>query len=508
MSKTTNDIRRFLFTCSGEDNYILKKCSTKIQARFALLGFFVVCIFIGCFLSATFFTKSLFDSAKWVSLPMGLIWGAVIVNLYLLLLHTISPTIIPLSSKKKKGMGEKISSEKTQFLTVSMCLRLAFMSLLAVITAQPLNVAFLSSSVELELEKHKILERVKLYTLSNETLIQQELQGLSEFNQRIIQKVTPEDAPNIHRNLLFVNNKIVADQAFIAFVSNRIKQLEVMEENWYLNEKESRKKQRLLKDIESQLNLELGSDQYFMQQLTAFQINGSIGDDYKIFQANLADLVQKKLDNYNSLSQLLEKSNFYIKTIQLLLMHNQASWIISSLVCLLFLLPIYFKYKVRDVSSAIFKRENSTNSEIVRLREELINTRDFNWLERKIKTIAINNIKTSDYYFHRMLIEHRIILEEYEQTKSKFSEILTDKNFNYNQASWSRLYLFIEKMREVDVNLCKEYVSQISSEYKDETIVKYEYWLDMPFRTKRIQTIKIKNTESDLLDFIYNQNGN
>ena len=56
----------------------------------------------------------------------------------------------------------------------------------------------------------------------------------------------------------------------------------------------------------------------------------------------------------------------------MLLAENPVSWFVTLLVCLLFLLPIYFKYKVRNLSAVIFKIQEQNEPEIIRLREELI----------------------------------------------------------------------------------------------------------------------------------------
>lgn len=37
-------------------------------------------------------------------------------------------------------------------------------------------------------------------------------------------------------------------------------------------------------------------------------------------------------------------------------------------------------------------------------------------------------------------------------------------------------------------------------------MIKYEYWLDSPFRTKMRSITKTSNDEKELLDFLYNQN--
>lgn len=344
MNKPLSDKYLFLFTCSGEDNYILKRCNWSIQKRFALIGCFVLLIFIGCFFSATLFTFSLFEGFLLFDVLFGIIWGAIIANIYLLLLHTISPAIIPLSAKMNTKKINYNIENKSSFFSLSMALRIIFMILLAVIIAQPLNIVILSSS---------------------------------------------------------------------------------------------------------------------------------------------------------------ENSSSYIKSIQILLVENQWSWFITFLVCLIFLLPIYFKYKARDISTKIFLLENH-EPEIVKLRNELINTTDFNWLENKILAIDINQIKTSDYYFMRMLIEHKTILIEYKQTKQKFSGILTANVKQYNKSVKDKINPLLEKLKSINLKRYQEYKKLEDEELKDEIIVKYEHWLDMPFRTKRAQTVAITNTEVGLLDFLYN----
>lgn len=506
MNKAVNEIRLFLFTCSGEDNYILKKCSAKIQTRFALIGFFVLLIFSGCLFSATCFAYSLFEGAKWASLPIGIIWGAVVVNMYLLLLHTISPAIIPLSTKNKtKNSFQKI--EKTiNIPSFSMFLRLGFMALLAIIIAQPLNVFMISTTVESSIEKHKIVERVKLYALTNKELIKNELLNQKEFNQKILDRLNEDLASTTKAQIAIINSKIERDNQFIIITSKKLKHLNTIDSDLFLTDKAELEKKKLLNQLDNLLNDELASDADFIATINSTSIDGSLKEDYITYKNNLINLITEKTDNYNALNDLLNKSNFYIKTIQLLLIENPVSWFITILVCLTFLLPIYFKYKVRDLSTSLFYKNPNNQSDIKQLREELIHTKDYRWLENKIKSINIGSINTSDYYFQRMLIEHKIILEEYDETKSKFSEILTSNIKKYNKTSSDRLFHLQEKLKNINLLKYNTISQRISDEYKNELMIKYEYWLDSPFRTKRKNTPRsISNNEESLLDFIYNQ---
>lgn len=504
MNKAVNGIRLFLFTCSGEDNYILKKCSSKIQRRFALIGFFVLLIFLGCFFSASFFAYSLFEGAKWASLPMGIIWGAVVVNMYLLLLHTISPAIIPLSTKNNSKNGFQKNEKTESILSFSMFLRLGFMVLLAIIIAQPLNVVMISSSVKSSIEKHKIAERVNLYTLTNKELIKNELHNQKEFNQKIVDRLNEDFASTTKAQIAIINSKIERDNEFILITSKKLNYLNKIDEDLFLTDKAKLVKKELLIQLDNILSEELASDADFITTVRSTSIDGSLKEDYITYKNNLINLVTEKTNNYNALNHLLNKSNFYIKTIQLLLAENPVSWFVTLLVCLLFLLPIYFKYKVRNLSAVIFKIQEQNEPEIIRLREELINTTNFNWLEKKIKSTNIKNIRTSDYYFLRMLIEHKIIFEEYEETKSKFSNILTDKIRKCTQNSNSRLQPLLEKLKQVNLAKYNEISKQIFEEYVEEEMIKYEYWLDCPFRTKKILIPSIINNEIGLLDFVYN----
>lgn len=510
MNKAANEIRLFLFTCSGEDNYILKRCSAQIQTRFALIGFFVLLIFIGCFFSATFFIISLFDGAKWVSLPMGIIWGAVIVNMYLLLLHTISPAIIPLSTKRKKNKSSDsnldLNQTENRFFTLSMNLRIGFMMLLAVIIAQPLNVFILSSSVKNSIEKHKISERIKLYSLTNKQLIKEELSNQKEFNNKIITRLNLEESRLVTSHLNLINSKIKTDKSFVINAAKKLREFNKMDEKFSLNSQEKERKAKILNELENLLNNELTSDKNFTITINSIAVEGSLKTDFNKFKNNLNILVNDKIKNYESLNVLLNKSNFYIKTIQLLFIENPLSWFITLCICALFLLPIYFKYRVRNLCSTTFKNKEKNELEIIKLRAELINTTNFNWLENKIKSINITNIRTSDYYFQRMLIEHRIILEEYDDTKKLFKKNLTHNIQLFNKASLEKLNPLLENLKQYNIQKYNEISKTVFKEYIDEEMIKYEYWLDSPFRTKMRLITKTSNDEKGLLDFIYDQN--
>ena len=134
-------IRDRLCVFSGEDFSIIRKCEPNIQFYFSLIGGFVLAILICCFISAFLFTESLFNNPI-QDLGIAIIWGFIVTNLYVLLLYTISPAILPTSLKKNnfKVIEGKVNSINTSFI-----LRIILLVILAIIIAQPLNVWLLSN---------------------------------------------------------------------------------------------------------------------------------------------------------------------------------------------------------------------------------------------------------------------------------------------------------------------------------------------------------------------------
>lgn len=134
MNKTINQLRLFLCTFSGEDDFIIRRCPKEIQLSFAAIGFFVILIFIGCFISATTFTYSIFDQNALISAPFGIFWALMISLIYLLLLYTITPPILPNRNKKAQSLSNDLnSSNENNIFSITMLLRVVFMLLMAII---------------------------------------------------------------------------------------------------------------------------------------------------------------------------------------------------------------------------------------------------------------------------------------------------------------------------------------------------------------------------------------
>lgn len=139
MSSILKSISNNLCKLSGEDFAIIQKCSKKIRIHFTWIGFFVLLILICCFISAFYFTEHLFHS-EILDVLVGFIWGYIVTNMYVLLLYTITPTLLPTKSKNKKKL---FVAQKFNF-SLSMIIRVVMMLLLAIVTAQPLSVMILN----------------------------------------------------------------------------------------------------------------------------------------------------------------------------------------------------------------------------------------------------------------------------------------------------------------------------------------------------------------------------
>lgn len=152
MKKIFHKTRNRLLIFSGEDKQIIELTNDEYTKNaFAKIGFFVIIIFVFCWVSAILFVSHLFENSIILSIIVGLIWGVLITNLYLLLLYTISPAILPISIKKKKNISNTDIINNADIETpfnFSFIFRISLILLLAIIIIQPFNVLFFSPSFE------------------------------------------------------------------------------------------------------------------------------------------------------------------------------------------------------------------------------------------------------------------------------------------------------------------------------------------------------------------------
>ncbi|MGV7106430.1 DUF4407 domain-containing protein [Flavobacterium sp. U410] len=452
------NIRLKLTTLSGEDGYVLKRCSASLKVYFAVIGFFVLLVFVGCFISATTFTYSLFDENSFISTPFGLLWASIITIIYLLLLYTISPPTLP--SKYKTNNGEVVVDEKdhTRFFTFSMFLRLGFMILLAVIIAQPLNVYFLSSSIEPSLEKFKQLQKANMIMAIDSLFIEDELRAKIDFEKHARLKLTDKEFIVAKQKASGLNSKLLSDRVFISKAYNLLDSIEKY--NFKpLFIQQNIKQDSLIGELILLLNSEIESDINYQTNLALLPIpNLKISDEFNSYRNQLNKIISSKIKNYRNLEQLLSKSNFYIQKIKIVLHENIFSWMITLCVIIIFLLPIRMKFLVRNKKFYVFKRE----------------------------------------------IEKRVVIDFYEDFKFQYSKILENKIQKVNNDIQDRLFVALLKIREINKDKYNEILKEVKQELYPEKISFHEIWQDPPFRTKRILDDAKFSSEKDFINSLYN----
>ncbi len=464
MNKAINRLRLFFCTFSGEDEHIIRACKPSIQISFAIIGSFVMFVFVGCWVSASSFMAELFEgSSKWLSIPIGILWALLLTNMYLLLLYTVSPTLLPVAKKKSgKGKVRKLvveSPEETpkSTFTPSFVFRVAFISLLAIIIAQPLNVLLLSSFSERSLLNHKTEYRINMMIVADSSLIRQEVQNQADFYQNINTKIHVNDSLTVASNVQLLNDKVANDEAFL--IKSKLLLDSLSKWNKLPIGKNIKRRDSLRMVLSGLLNDELNSDDIFIASIDNVQFtDNQLQSDFENYRISLKNTIEAKIENYKRLDELLGKSNFYVKTIQILLSENPLSWIITIIVCGIFLLPIYWKFSIRNYGG---------------------------------------------FYENKKHIENKIVHDDYNDFKKTYSLIFENKLRQYNRQTWLTSLHLLHKLENFNPERYTEFIQKIKAEIAEEPVSKYEYWADPPFRTKRKQSDKHLSSEEELLKTIY-----
>ncbi|MFD2890880.1 DUF4407 domain-containing protein [Flavobacterium chuncheonense] len=452
------DIRLKLTTFSGEDGYILKNSPNNLKVSFAVIGFFVMLIFIGCFTSATTFTYSLFDENPLISIPFGILWATIITIIYLLLLYTISPPTLPNKYKVKDRIIITDESNHNRFFTASMLLRLGFMTLLAIIIAQPINVYFLSKTVDPSLEKFIQLQKANMAIVADSLFVKDELKAKEDFEKVIRLKLNTQELNLVSSRLNNLNSKINLDREFIDKSYSLLDSIRKYDSK-PLFVSINTKQDSLVRELNNLLHIEVQSDLSYQSDIRSTTIpNSKIEEEFTIFIKQLDKIISNKINNYDNLEVLLSKSNFYIQRIKLLLYENISSWFITCLVIIIFLYPIQLKFWVRNKRFYVKKRE----------------------------------------------IEEKIVLEAYESFRIEYSQILENKIDMVNDKVFKALMVDLSKIKELNKQRYDILLKEIKEELKFEKIEFYENCENPPFRTiKRSDTTRF-SSEKEFLDLLYN----
>ncbi len=202
-------ITNFLWILSGEDYRIIKQCHKKAQILFGSIGLFVLLIFLLCFTSSYFSFLKIFDNST-IGIPLGLFFAWMLTNIYLLLLYTLAKDVLPNNHNPKARV-------------LSLTLRLALVTFIAVIMSKPLEILIFQDIIEKDLSEFKI-DKLEKYTTLTESYYEREFQNL----ERTINGLKTVNSDNSEQDLKYYQNlirqKIDAKNTALTEMERRIDQ--------------------------------------------------------------------------------------------------------------------------------------------------------------------------------------------------------------------------------------------------------------------------------------------
>jgi hypothetical protein len=443
----------FFSYISGEDISIISRCNKKIVRRFEGIGLFVAIIFSICLISVLWFMYCVFDGNLSLSLPIGIIWAFMVVIIYLLLLYTITPPILPVQRKKsfKKYVAAAYEDTKNTF-TGSFIARIGFISVLSIIIAQPLNTLLFKKFADEKIENFKTVYRLGILFDAEKYHIAKEGVMLNDFLKHNQLNLYALDTNSTE--LKFLKQKIDFDQTFV---------LEVNKEQAELNrvnivckgEVRDRKKDSIIGIISALIEKEKQSDEYF---LNVDRMNSTKG--FEIFHQNLFDVVEAKVNSYKKNDYIINNSNFYIRRIILILSDDPWSWLSTILVIVIFLWPIWWKFMLR------FK---------------------------------------GDFYLRKSELEKEYINKRYEKFKDQYVTMLEENIKLYNKGCLERLAPLLTDLQKLSPDKYIELKNEIDIFYQPEKIIRYENWKNPPYNTEPLDSLEGLPEEKELFNLFYNK---
>lgn len=315
-----------LATFSGEDFTILKRTERSFQKRFTIVGAIVLLIFCLCFTSCTYAVYCFFGRNVPLAISIGLFFGWMVTNIYLLLLYTLTPNLL---SDVVESVG-----------MMSVSLRIGFIFLLGIVISRPLTVLLFERLLEKNVEQRRI-DLVGHHKLSADTLLLAEAKEASkQYQQRLV--LLPHSLP-AHPTVI---QKVLTDSAYVAKALVLSRQIEI----------ESRKPTstsllwKLQDELYSLSTKNHMGDLEFLEEMKGFQLNQRPGADNRaasIFSGVVIAIVKNKVSSFEKMTALLENSPFFTYKLKAVTRLYPLSLFIDFGVMLLFLWPLYLKYSER-----------------------------------------------------------------------------------------------------------------------------------------------------------------
>jgi Domain of unknown function (DUF4407) len=335
---------------SGEDYQLIHDANTtvNVRARFAIIGAFVLVIFLIAGYSCAHFIYKLFNHNTWAAVAVGLLWAFTVVNLYLLLLYTITPPMLRGKERAVRGVGRKVTTENPFLANFSMSLRIAFVVLLGVIIAQPWIVSSFSGKVAPYLEASKQQYRNSFIVHADSILIVDESEILHNMMRDValIGKNSDDSAAITHVGATLIR-KIEGDFSFYNQAALLLREKEKVEKIFSLG------RQRHIDSLSEILTMlvsrELLNDSIFIADSKVPESeNPYLMNILATSHQNLMKIIYRKNEQYLRLNEVLRSSNFYVRKIQLINSRFPLSWIMTVGIVFLFVIPILAKYRIRN----------------------------------------------------------------------------------------------------------------------------------------------------------------
>ncbi len=466
-------LERFFLFFSSEDIYFIERFindkkgtpESRIKYYFLVIGIAVLIFFICSTVSITFFILNILEGyLRILSIPIGVFIGLLLSNIYLFLLYTITPTLFNTVDKKKRKNTKlkdvKNTYQNTSIFSFSFLFRAIFIVFIALIIAQPLNVALfinmnifhLGDKEITQIEYYKTESLIKSYLTVDSQYTESEkkiFNTLAIYNNYL----NNQDA-NLYNE---IKGKTIYDEITINKLNTFKNELQDLNSNFIKRKVYSLKTHHKLIEVNSFIEEITLNDQNFLAFL---QENTNIKNIFfKNYIDNSIPLFIDKIKNHLDLKNILEKNNLYTLKIKYLLGNNFFAFILTVLVAITFCLPVFAKFLIR---------------------------------------------KKFNYYKFRGSFENSIINDIYIQHCQTYNQTLYDKvSESYNQVI-HRLGNQLELIRPLNFKRYLELKNQITNDSVVPTIEKYQYWADPPFRTERKSEI-FRNSQKDLIDKMYNQ---
>lgn len=472
MLKNIFKINQCFHTFSGEDiNIIAKLNHPKINRNFNIIGFLVAIICIGCLLSSGIFIFNVLEGAsKVLSIPIGIFWGFVITNIYILLLYTISPPLLYHKSmyKKGKGKGKNYEKEKEKFifkenlnrfrdwLSISLLLRLAFIFIFAIIIAQPINVILFGGKIKNDLELYKMKFKSDMILTHDSMKISEELRLYEEFHKIVyLHNFSKKDRIILDNHTSKIDIKTKGDEFFLKQASRVSANLNKLSKRF--DEDAEKQKEKLIVYFHNLIEEQIESDSEYLAHsdkvdFTDVKIQ-KVFDDY---EHNIRMLIEEKHNFNQRTRKTIDDNDFYIR--QIVLVNKKVVWVtfFNIIFLFIFIFPIYLKFQVRRI---------------------------------RIKG-------TKSFYTIKQEQEEKLVKDSYNAFVRRFEKLLSNKYTEWHERARRIMDPELERLEKINPLLTEEINKDIQERY-NYSIEFYEKYADPPFNLKEKKKNRIEKTEEE-----------